>query len=126
MRSDSPSSIEDVERAISECISRRPKLVETVHQEVLTFETEDIVGRLVMESSLGQLTVFEMELVSWIMAKWVQKEVPESPTVEFFEAELAREFGVQWGGSRAKFQKEALRKAIHIRQPPGNIDRLPA
>jgi hypothetical protein len=53
------------------------------------------VGRLVMESSLGQLTVFEMELVSWIMAKWVQKESPESPTVEFFEAELAREFGVQ-------------------------------
>ena len=43
---------------------RRPKLTETVHQEVLTFETEDIVGRLVMESSLGQLTVFEMELVT--------------------------------------------------------------
>ena len=94
---------------------RRPKLTETVHQEVLTFETEDIVGRLVMESSLGQLTVFEMELVSWIMAKWVQKEVPESPTVEFFEAELAREFGVQWGGSRAKFQKEALRKLDRVR-----------
>jgi hypothetical protein len=36
---------------------RRPKQTETVHQEVLTFETEDIVGRLVMESSLGQLTV---------------------------------------------------------------------
>ncbi|PZR94808.1 MAG: hypothetical protein DLM67_12025 [Candidatus Nephthysia bennettiae] len=94
---------------------RRPKPTETVHQEVLTFETEDIVGRLVMESSLGQLTVFEMELVSWIMAKWVQKEVPESPTVEFFEAELAREFGVQWGGSRAKFQKEALRKLDRVR-----------
>jgi hypothetical protein len=94
---------------------RRPKLTETVHQEVLTFETEDIVGRLVMESSLGQLSVFEMELVSWIMAKWVQKEAPDSPTVEFFEAELAREFGVQWGGSRAKFQKEALRKLDRVR-----------
>jgi hypothetical protein len=38
---------------------RHQQQAEKVHQEVLRFETEDIVGRLVMESSLDQLTTFE-------------------------------------------------------------------
>jgi hypothetical protein len=87
----------------------------TAHQEVFVFETDDIVGHLIMESSLGKLTVFEMEIVSWVMAKWVATEEPDSPTVQFFLAELAREFGVQWGGSRAAFLKDALRKLDRVR-----------
>src|SRR5205807_2293309 len=84
------------------------------HQEVFVFETDDIVGHLIMESSLGKLTVFEMEVVSWVQAKWVATEEPDSPTVQFYLAELAREFGVKWGGSRAAFLKDALRKLDRV------------
>jgi hypothetical protein len=85
------------------------------HQEVFRFETDDIVGHLIMESSLGRLTVFEMEVVSWVQAKWVAAQTPDDPAVQFYLAELAREFGVKWGGSRAAFLKEALRKLDRVR-----------
>lgn len=87
----------------------------TGQQEVFSFETDDVVGHLVMESSLGRLTVHEMETVSWILAKWVERESPEDPTIEFTLAELARDFGVQWGGSRAKFTKDVLRRLDRVR-----------
>lgn len=38
------------------------------HQTELTFEADDIVGKLVMKSSLGQLSTTEMEIVSWMLA----------------------------------------------------------
>lgn len=85
------------------------------HQEVFRFETDDIVGHLIMESSLGRLSVFEMEVVCWVQAKWVVAQNPDDPAVQFHLAELAREFGVQWGGSRAAFLKEALRKLDRVR-----------
>jgi len=75
------------------------------HRDVFVVETDDIVGHLVMESSLGRLTVHKMETVSWILAKWLEREAPEDPTVEFTLAELARDFGVRWGGSRARSTK---------------------
>jgi len=84
-------------------------------RDVFLVETDDVVGHLVMESSLGQLTVHEMETASWILAKWLERQTPEDPTVEFTLAELARDFGVRWGGSRARFTKAALRRLDRVR-----------
>jgi hypothetical protein len=84
-------------------------------QEVFTLETTDVVGKLVMESALGRLSVFEMETVSWILAQWVAEEKPESPWVQFSLYQLARDFGVAWGGSRGAFIKESLRRLDRVR-----------
>src|SRR5437660_3754415 len=68
----------------------RGGLVEAApHQEVFRFETDDIVGHLIMESSLGRLSVFEMEVVCWVQAKWVAARTPDDPAVRFYLAELA-------------------------------------
>jgi len=72
------------------------------HQETIVFEADDIVGKLVMESSMGRLSTFEMEIVSWALARWLSQERPEDPTIYFTLYDLAKDFGVTWGGSRAR------------------------
>src|SRR4051812_44651696 len=52
------------------------------HSEVVTFESDDIVGHLVIESGLGRLSTVEMEMVSWILAQWQRQETPDSPIVQ--------------------------------------------
>lgn len=84
-------------------------------QQTLEFESDDVVGHLVVHSAMGQLTIHEMEVVSWILAKWVEREDPEDPIVEFTLAQLTRDFGVVWGGSRAQFTKRAIEKLDRVR-----------
>ena len=93
----------------------RPAPVPLAEQQVLEFETDDVVGHLVVHSAMGRLTIHEMELVSWILAQWVEREDPDNPMVEFTLAQLARDFGVSWGGSRAEFTKQALEKLDRVR-----------
>jgi hypothetical protein len=83
------------------------------NRKVLEFkyQTEDIVGSLTVEYSLGQLSVHEMELVAWIMGRWK----PEAPTVEFSLRECAREFGVTWGGSRRNLISDSLHRIDRTR-----------
>lgn len=84
------------------------------HQETIVFEADDIVGKLVMESSMGRLSTFEMEIVSWALARWLSQESPEDPTIYFTLYDLAKDFGVTWGGSRAECLKDALRRLSKV------------
>ena len=93
----------------SASVSRDP------HQAEILFETEDIVGKLVMESSLGRLSTTEMEMVSWIMAQWEKQENPEDPWVHCSLKGLADAFGVTWSGSRAAFIKDGLERLHAVR-----------
>ena len=85
------------------------------HQTQLTFETEDIVGKLVMESSLGRLSTTEMEIVSWTLAQWERQENPDDPWVHCSLKALADAFGVTWSGSRAAFIKKGLERLHAVR-----------
>jgi len=66
------------------------------------FVTEDVVGSLVIEYGLGQLSDFEMQLTAWILGQW-QGEAAE---VRFRLRECARAFNVAWAGvARASSQR---------------------
>jgi hypothetical protein len=78
------------------------------------YTTEDVVGSLTVEMSLGQLSTFEMELVAWVLGRW-QADRPADGRVTFSLRECAREFGTRWGGSRSEFLKEALRRIDRTR-----------
>ena len=78
------------------------------------YTTEDVVGSLTVEMSLGQLSTFEMELVAWVLGRW-QADRPADGRVTFSLREGAREFGTRWGGSRGEFLKEALRRIDRTR-----------
>ena len=75
------------------------------------FVTEDVLGSLVIEYGLGQLSDFEMQLTAWILGQW-QRATAE---VSFSLRECARAFGVAWAGSRAEFIKDALRRIDRTR-----------
>jgi hypothetical protein len=75
------------------------------HQLEWTYRTEDLVGSLTVEMTLGQLSTFEMELVAWLLGRWQDHG---DRKVRFTFRECAREFGVKWGGERPKFLKAAL------------------
>jgi hypothetical protein len=68
-------------------------------------ETEDLVGAMIMETPRGQLSVFELELMCWILGRWDEHG---DGKVRFTLRDCARDFGVSWGGSRASFLIEAL------------------
>jgi hypothetical protein len=78
------------------------------------YTTEDVVGSLTVEMSLGQLSTFEMELVAWVLGRW-QAEKRADGRVTFSLRECAREFGTRWGGSRGEFLKEAVRRIDRTR-----------
>jgi len=94
-------------------LSRKGVWATEPNRKVMEFryETEDIVGSLTVEYSLGELSTHEMELVSWIMGRWHER----GPVVEFSLRECAREFGVTWGGSRARSFTEALHRIDRTR-----------
>jgi Initiator Replication protein len=75
------------------------------------YQTEDLIGSLTVEYSLGQLSTFEMELVAWILGRWQ----PQAPKVTFSLRECSREFGTSWSGQRGEFLKEALRRIDRTR-----------
>jgi hypothetical protein len=79
-------------------------------QEV-RWTTEDVVGSLTIDYTMGQLSVADMELVSWIMGRWT----PASTQVRFYLRECASQMGVTWGGTRAAWLTEALRRIDRTR-----------
>ena len=84
-------------------------------QDVLRFETEDVVGTLVMESSMGRLSTTEMELLTWIFGQWHRREEVDEPWVRTSLRAINEAFATQWGGSRAQFIKEMLRRLHRVR-----------
>ena len=94
-------------------LSRKGVWATDPNRKVMEFryETEDIVGSLTVEYSLGELSTHEMQLVAWIMGRWRE----EGPAVEFSLRECAREFGVVWGGSRGRTITEALHRIDRTR-----------
>lgn len=75
------------------------------------YQTEDLIGSLTVEYSLGQLSTFEMELVAWILGRWRA----DMPKVTFSLRECSRDFGTSWSGQRGEFLKEALRRIDRTR-----------
>jgi hypothetical protein len=69
------------------------------------YETEDIVGSLTMEMTLGRLSTFEMELVAWLLGRWKDEG---DGKIRFSLRQCTREFGAKWSGQRAEFLREAL------------------
>jgi hypothetical protein len=81
-------------------------------RDALHFETEDVVGQLIMDSSMGRLSTTEMELVSWVFARWMGQEIRTDAFIHTSLREIAEAFETVWGGSRARFIKDMLRR-IH-------------
>jgi len=86
-------------------------------QESFEFEADDVVGRLVITSSLGRLSTMEMEIFGWTLARWLELEDPSTAVVTFTLRGLARAMGVEWGGSCAERFKDALDRmaAVHFK-----------
>jgi hypothetical protein len=84
-------------------------------EEVLRIEIEDVVGSLVMESSMGRLSTTEMELLTWLFGQWHRGEQVEEPWVRTSLRAISEAFATEWGGSRAHFIKEMLRRLHRVR-----------
>ena len=86
-------------------------------QETFEFEADDVVGSLVITSSMGRLSTLEMEIFGWALGRWLEAEDPTNAAVSFTLRELARALGVEWGGSRAAHLKTALDRmaAVHFK-----------
>jgi hypothetical protein len=70
------------------------------------FATEDTTGSLVIDYSLGQLSVADMRLVAWLLGRWRDDE----PEISFSLRRCAAELGVSWKGARAKGLRDQLRR----------------
>jgi hypothetical protein len=81
-------------------------------RDVMRIETEDVVGQLIMESSMGRLSTTEMELVSWVFARWMGQRVRTDAFVHTSLREIAEAFETVWGGSRSRFIKDMLRRKL--------------
>lgn len=84
-------------------------------RDVLRIETEDVVGQLIMESSMGRLSTTEMELVSWVFARWMGQRERQDAFIHTSLREIAEAFETVWGGSRARFIKDMLRRIHGVR-----------
>lgn len=76
-----------------------------------TYTTEDLVGSLTIEYSLGQLSTSDMELVAWVMGRWRR----DQQTVSFTLREYARACGVSWHGKLPERLKTALHRIDRTR-----------
>ncbi len=84
-------------------------------RDVLRIETDDVVGHLIMESSMGRLSTTEMELVSWVFARWMGQRERKDAFVHTSLREIAEAFETVWGGSRARFIKDMIRRIHGVR-----------
>jgi len=75
------------------------------------YQTEDVIGSLTVEYSLGQLSTFAMELVAWVLGRWS----PTSQKLRFSLRECSRDFDTAWSGQRGEFLKQALRRVAGTR-----------
>src|SRR5205823_1473289 len=77
-------------------------------QTEFRFETEDVQGSLLIEYSLGQLSVADMRLVAWLLGKWREDETE----IAFTLRRCTEEMGLAWKGSRVRTIREQLER-IH-------------
>jgi hypothetical protein len=75
------------------------------------YETEDLIGSLTIEYSMGQLSTADMELVSWVMGRWR----PGQTKINFTMREYMRASKVKWGGSQCRQLKNALHRIDRTR-----------
>jgi len=76
-----------------------------------TYTTEDVIGSLTIEYSLGQLSTADMELVSWILGRWR----PGNPKIGFALRDYGRACKVAWGGNKSERLKQALHRISRTR-----------
>lgn len=70
------------------------------------FAGEDVVGSLLVDYSIGQLSVADMRLVAWLLGRWRADE----EDITFTFRGCARDMGLTWGGSRdAAFRDQLTR-----------------
>ena len=74
------------------------------HQQAFTLTTEDVQGSLLVEYSLGQLSVADMRLVAWLLGRWKADE----PDIAFTYRGCSAEMGLEWHGGRPKAIKDQL------------------
>jgi Replication initiator protein A len=86
------------------------------HQQVFTLVTEDVQGSLLVEYSLGQLSVADMRLVTWLLGRWH----PDEPQIAFTYRSCTDALELEWHGGRPKAIREALRR-IHGTRFQGRV-----
>ncbi|MGH8860802.1 MAG: replication initiation protein, partial [Jatrophihabitantaceae bacterium] len=86
------------------------------HQQVFTLVTEDVQGSLLVEYSLGQLSVADMRLVTWLLGRWQ----PDEPEITFTYRSCTDALGLEWHGQRPKLIRDALRR-IHGTRFQGRV-----
>lgn len=72
------------------------------------FVGEDVVGSLLVDYSLGQLSVADMRVVAWLLGRWRADE----EDITFTFRGCARDMGLTWGGSRDAALRDQLTR-IH-------------
>lgn len=77
-------------------------------QTEFRFQTEDVQGSLLIDYSLGQLSVADMRLVAWLLGKWRDDEAE----IAFTLRRCTEEMGLAWKGSRVRTIREQLER-IH-------------
>ncbi len=77
-------------------------------QQEFRYETADVQGALLVEYSLGQLSVADMRLVAWLLGRWREDE----SEIAFTLRRCTEEMGLAWKGPRARMVREQLER-IH-------------
>lgn len=85
-------------------------------QQEFSFETRDVVGSLLVDYSLGQLSVGDMRLVAWLLGRWREDE----DVITFTFRGCTREMGLTWSGRRAAYLRRQLTR-IHRTQFTGRV-----
>lgn len=80
-------------------------------QRELVLNTEDLVGTLQVHYSLGQLGVFDLQLVSWLLGRWE----PDQDGVIFPIRECASQFKLSYSGRTQEWISDALLRIANTR-----------
>lgn len=85
-------------------------------QQEFRFQTRDVVGTLLVDYTLGQLSVADMRLVAWLLGRWSDDE----DDITFTFRGCTREMGLTWSGRRAADLRRQLHR-IHRTQFTGRV-----
>ena len=80
-------------------------------QTEFVYTTEDVVGSLTIEYSLGQLSTADMELVAWVLGHWRSG----SAKIRFALRDYGRACKVAWGGNKSERLKQAMHRVSRTR-----------
>lgn len=85
-------------------------------QQEFRFQTEDVQGSLLIDYSLGQLSVADMRLVAWLLGRWR----PDEGEIAFTMRRCTEEMGLAWKGPRARTIRDQLER-IHGTRFKGRV-----